>query len=202
MIILDCIQGDDVWKNARIGMVSASKFGDILTPTGKPTTGVKIPNYMNTLIHERLTNKKTETHCTDAMKRGIELEPEARDLYANINSCDPVEIGMAYLNDEKLISCSPDAMIGDEGLWENKAPLPHNHIKCLFEGKMPNTHIPQVQGQIWIMGKEWCDFMSYCPDIKPLIVRVYRDDEYIKALSDAVQKFAYDMMIKFNELKG
>jgi len=201
MLILDCVQGDDVWMQSRCGVVSASKFGEILTPKGKPTTGAKRQTYMNTLIAETLMGYKAETYCNDAMKRGMELEPVARDMYAMLNDCEPVEIGMAYLDDRRLISCSPDALIDDNGLWENKAPLPHNHVKYLIDGKMPGLYIPQVQGQMWVLEREWCDFMSYCPDIKPLIVRINRDDAYIKALSDEIEKFVSEMTEKLTVLK-
>jgi len=200
MIILDCIQGEPEWFAARCGVVSASKFGEILTPTGKPTTGVKRPNYMNTLIAETIMGYKQETYCSDAMKRGIELEPEARDMYAMLNDCEPVEIGMAYLDDRKLISCSPDALVDENGLWENKAPLPHTHIKYLLDNKIPTQYIPQVQGQLYVMDREWCDFMSYAPDIKPLIIRVNRDDVYIKKLSDAIEDFVDEMQEKLQKL--
>ncbi len=199
-IILDCEQGSDIWHAARIGVVSASKFSEILTPLGKPTTGAKRTTYMNTLIAETIMGAKADSYCSDAMKRGIELEPEARDMYAMIQDCEPVEIGMAYLDDRKLISCSPDALVDENGLWENKAPSPHNHIKYLLDNKIPTQYITQVQGQMYVLEKEWCDFMSYCPDIKPLIVRVYRDDVYIKTLSSALESFVDEMQGKLQKL--
>ena len=201
MIILDCIQGSDEWAKARVGVVSASKFGEILTPLGKPTTGVKRPNYMNTLIAETIMGYKMDSYCNDDMKRGIELEPVARDMYSMINDVEVEEIGMAYLDDRKLISCSPDGLVNENGLWENKAPKPHTHIKYRLDNKIPTQYIPQVQGQMWVMEREYCDFMSYCPDIKPFIIRVNRDDDYIATLSGAVEKFVSEMQEKLEKLK-
>jgi len=129
MIIMDKMeQGSDEWFAARCGVVTASRFGEILTPTGKPTTGVKRPNYMNTLIAEHLMGHAVETYCNDAMKRGTELEPQARDMFAFTRNCDPVQVGLIYLDENKHVSCSPDALIGDNGLWECKCPMPNTHV--------------------------------------------------------------------------
>jgi YqaJ-like viral recombinase domain len=203
MIILskeECPQGSEIWKQARMAIPTASSFGEILTPTGKPTTGAKRPNYMNRLLAEWLTGKPTETYCNDTMLRGIELEPEARDSYAFIKDCDTVEVGLVYLDDRKLISCSPDAMVGDNGLWENKCPLAHTHVAYLLKQELPTKYIPQVQGQMWVCDSEWCDFQSHHPDMEPMIKRVYRDESYIRELKKAVDNFVDEMLEKREQL--
>jgi hypothetical protein len=81
---------------------------------------------------------------------------------------------------------SPDGLVGDEGGIEIKCPLPHTHVSYLRAGDVPSKYIPQIQGCLWITGREWWDFMSYHPAMEDLIVRVYRDEAYIKKLADAV----------------
>ena len=200
MILLDCEQGTDEWFAARCGVVTASKFGEILNPTGKPTTGVKRPNYMNTLIAEHLMGHASETYCNDAMRRGTELEPQARDMFAFTRNCEPVQVGLIYLDDDKHVSCSPDALIDDNGLWECKCPMPNTHVSYLLKGVIPNQYIPQVQGQMWVSEREYCDFHSYHPEMDSLIVRVNREDKYIKLLSEAVGKFVDEMLEKREKL--
>lgn len=202
MIILEAEQGSDEWLQARAGIVTGSKFGEIITPTGKPTTGAKRITYMNTLLAEWMSGSPTETFQSDWMRRGTELEPEARELYAMIKDCEPEQVGMVYKDKLKLVSCSPDALVGDSGLWENKAPAPHTHVGYLLKESLPNQYIPQVQGQMWVCDREWCDFMSYCPGMPPMIVRVNRDNKFIESLSSEVERFVEEMLEKREKLGG
>jgi putative phage-type endonuclease len=200
MLAVDCKQGSDEWKAARVGVVTASKFGEIITPTGKPTVGDKRAKYMNTLIAESLTGEPSETFQSEWMRRGTELEPEARDYYSLIRDAEVEQVGMVYLNEDRLIACSPDGLV-DNGLWENKCPAPHTHVAYLLANKLPSQYKPQVQGQMYVTERDWCDFMSYHPDMKPLLVRVHRDEEYIKILANLLDKFVLEMVEKREQLR-
>ena len=205
MIILDCEQGESEWLQARAGLVTASLFKEIITPLGKKTTGARPHTYMNVLLGEWLSGKPSDKYISKAMIRGTELEPQARDSYAFLADCDPEQVGLVYLDDKRLVSCSPDALIGENGGWECKCPLDHNHIATMLKNVMPNEHIPQVQGCLWICEREWWDFMSYHPDMEPMIHRVYRDESYIRTLKKYVDEFIDDMMEKreqLNKMRG
>jgi len=54
---------------------------------------------------------------------------------------------------------------------------------------VPAAHVPQVQGQLWVTGRRWCDFFSYHPNFDARLIRVHRDEEYIGKLRDAVMRF-------------
>jgi len=200
MLTVNCEQGTDEWFAARCGVVTASCFSEIFTSQGKPTSGAKRPSYMNKLIAESLMGHPAATFQSDAMRRGTELEPEARDFYAFNRDCDPVQVGLVYLDNRKVISCSPDALIDDSGLWECKCPLPHTHVDYLLKNKVPAQYVPQVQGQLWVTDREWCDFHSYHPELDSMIIRVNRDDTYIKALASEVEKFVDQMLEKREQL--
>lgn len=202
MITLDAEQGSDEWLTARAGLVTASKFADIVTSKGKPTTGAKRTVYMNTLLSESMTGEKTVSFQSDWMTRGIELEPDARNLYGFLQTVDTEQVGLVYLNESKRVACSPDALVGQVGLWENKSPAPHTHVGYLLKNEVPTQYIPQIQGQIWVCDREWCDFMSYCPGLPPLIIRVNRDTRFIKLLSDEVECFVDEMLEKRVKLKA
>jgi hypothetical protein len=79
--------------------------------------------------------------------------------------------------------------VGDDGLIEIKCPKPTTHVGYLRANKVPTGYIPQIQGQLWITDREWCDFLSYCPGLPPLLVRCERDQEYIDALANQMKKF-------------
>jgi len=91
------------------------------------------------------------------------------------------------LHDNVEAGASPDGLIGEDGLLEIKCPLAHTHVGYLREGVLPPKYIPQVQGQLWVTGRQWCDFVSYHPELKIMIVRVERDDSYIFTLANLVE---------------
>jgi hypothetical protein len=178
-------QGSDAWLQSRLGRPTASNFGKLITPTGKGSTSAEA--YINELIAQRITGEIPEFFKSEAMQRGNDLEASAKALYEFTRDVEVVEVGLC-LHDTLDCGASPDGLINDEGGIEVKAPLPHTHVSYLRDGNMPSKYIPQVQGCLWITEREWWDFMSYNPYMEDLIVRVYRDEAYIKKLADAVTR--------------
>jgi hypothetical protein len=176
-------QGSQEWLQSRLGKPTASNFGKLITPTGKPSSSAE--GYINELIAQRITGEIPEFYKSEAMERGNELEPHAKATYELTRDVEVVEVGLC-LHDEFECGASPDGLVGDNGGLEIKCPLPHNHVAYLRAGDVPSKYIPQIQGCMWITGREWWDFMSYHPSMEDLIVRVYRDDAYIKKLADMV----------------
>lgn len=177
MRIIKAEQRSPEWFQARLGVPSASSFGKVITPTGKPS--MQVDGYRNKLVAEILTGRTDGQEASEAMQRGTDMEPEARSYYELI--AGPVqEIGFCIHDDG--FGCSPDGLVGDDGLLEIKCPLSHTQVEYLRDGKIPGIYYPQVQGQLLVMGRKWCDFISYHPDMKPLIVRVERDKKFIDTL--------------------
>ena len=176
-------QGSQEWLQSRLGKPTASNFGKLITPTGKPSSSAE--GYINELIAQRITGEIPEFYKSEAMERGNELEPHAKATYELTRDVEVVEVGLC-LHDEFDCGASPDGLVGDDGGLEIKCPLPHNHVAYLRAGDVPSKYIPQIQGCMWITGREWWDFMSYHPSMEDLIVRVYRDEAYIKKLADMV----------------
>ena len=58
-----------------------------------------------------------------------------------------------------------------------------------FNRKMPTIYIQQVQGSMYVTGRMWWDFVSYYPGMKPLIVRIARDNLFMKMLEIELGKF-------------
>lgn len=181
MRIVVAEQRSPEWFAARLGVPSASQFGKIITPTGKRST--QADGYLNRLVAEILTGKSDQQEPNEAMARGTELEPEARSYYELIGGTVE-EVGFCLHEDG--FGCSPDGLVGSQGLLEIKCPLPHTHVEYLRENALPGLYVPQVQGQLLVTGREWCDFLSYHPDMKPLLIRVERDEKFIKTLHEAL----------------
>ena len=199
---------DHEWWQAHVGTPSASNFGKILTPTGKPSASAK--DYMYQLAGEVLTGKKTETYHNAVMQRGIEMEAEARTLYELMFDVEVQRVGLIYPDEQRKYCCSPDGLVviptgmnesyTDHGL-EIKCPLIHTHVGYLLAGKLPTIYIPQVQGSMLTTGLNRWDFMSYYPGLKPLIVNVKRDDKYCGLLANALDSFNAELEKTVEKLK-
>ena len=72
---------------------------------------------------------------------------------------------------------------------EIKCPIMSTHVGYLLEGELPKDYFQQVQGQLLVTNRKWLDFISYYPSLKPLIVRVNRNEEFIKKLSIELELF-------------
>lgn len=185
MIILDCVQGEPEWLQARLGIPTASCFDKIITPTGKPSTQAEA--YCNKLVAEWLVGAPVDDYTNPHMQRGTELEPQARAFYEMQADTDVKQVGFV-LRDDRLVGCSPDGIVAP-GLLEIKCPAPSTHVEYLLNGGVPSKYIPQVQGQMYITESDWCDFVSFHPLMQPVIVRVNRDDKFITALTKALDEF-------------
>lgn len=189
-IYKDIIQGTDDWFAIKLGKASASHFSDILAK-GK---GIVRRKYMLQLAAERMSGLRDEGYSNKYLERGLELEGEARDYYASLNNCEVQQVGFIELNND--VGCSPDGLVGENGLIEIKCPKRTTHIETILSNKMPSCYIPQVQGQLWVSGRTWCDFISFAPDIseRPFFYkRVFRDREYIDNLKLEVDKFILEL---------
>jgi len=179
----DLEQGAESWHRLRAGVATASNFDKLITPTGKPSS--QIDAYASQLVAERLMGHTISLEQTHWMQRGSELEAEARAYYELTTGADVEQVGFVAA-DDGTVGCSPDGLVGDDGLVEIKAPAPHTHVDYLLGGDLPGKYRAQVQGQMWLTARQWCDFVSYHPELPALIVRVERDDEYIGELEKAV----------------
>jgi len=186
-IIKDIEQGSQEWLQLRLGIATASNFKKIITSTGAESKSLK--DYAFELASDSLLTEPEASFQSEAMIRGNELEEEARSYYSFVND---VKIDQVTFIKKDEIGYSPDGLIADNGLIEIKCPLKKNHLKYLIDNKLPSEYKPQVQGGLYISEREYCDFISYHPlfkdDKKMFVVRVYRNEEYIKKLSDLLTK--------------
>jgi len=152
-----------------------------------------------------LTGKPAESYTSKEMQWGLDHEAEAREIYSVINE---VEVLESALVDHPTLKAgaSPDGLVGEDGLIEIKCPNSATHIQTLISGKAPSKYIPQMQGQMWITGRQWCDFVSFDPRLDDknaiFITRVERDRDYIKRLEVEVKKFLKEVDQLIKQLGG
>lgn len=231
-ILTDLVQGTEEWFEARKGLATASSFSavmsegrddgvmtnamlDTLVKAGctaaQLSAAVKEAKkknsnpaavrtkYMNQLAGEIVTGNVSETFKNEHMKRGQEQEPDARAHYAFQTDAEPQLVGFVRNHGA---GCSPDSLIGKNGGLEIKSALADIQIERLAKNKLPSEYKAQVQGNLWLCEREWWDFMSYCPNMPALIVRVYRDEAYIAALAAGVKKFNEELAALVDRIRN
>ena len=188
MLTLNVEQGTDEWKKARAGLISASNFNKILTPGGKKTDGKTRKDYLYQVAAERISGcPEGDDFKSVWMDRGNELEADARLWFEGHYGVLVEQVGLIYMDDRKVISCSPDGLFGGAGL-EIKCPKASTHIGYLDAGRLPSAYVPQVQGSMMVTGFDQWNFLSYHPSIRPLVLGIDRDDAYIALLREAVEE--------------
>jgi hypothetical protein len=191
--IFDVEQNTQEWAILRCGIPTASCFAKVLAQPRKGSDESKTrKDYMNQLADEAIYHDPVESYTNANMERGHLLEAEARDIYQLENAVLAHPVGFVR-NHTVRAGCSPDSLIGTEGLLEIKTSFPRLWVQHVVHGTYPPEHTPQVQGALWVTGRQWCDLMLYWPKRRPHVVRIERDDAYIYALADAVWKFNVEL---------
>lgn len=188
---IDVPQNSPEWIAARLGLPTASQFGTILAK-GKDGKSPSLTRktYMRKLAGEIITGQPTENYSNGYMDRGHAVEPEARSMYAFLRDADVRQIGFAR---NGRVGASPDSLVGLGGLLEVKSKAPHLLIECIERGEFPPEHVAQVQGQLWVCERDWCDLAVYFPDMPLLVYRARRDEAYIGRLRSAVTAFCEEL---------
>jgi len=189
-----CQQGSSEWLEHRAGCITASALKALVTTKGEKTTSTTRDTYLNSIIAERMSGKPVDTFKSDDMLRGTERESEARDFFATILDVDIKEVGF-YLLDDHDIGCSPDGVFtfdGKDCAIEIKCPRASTHVRYMKNKKLPTEYIQQVQMQMHIMELPSMFFASYHPDLKPFIIEVKKDDNFLeKALPILIEADTY-----------
>jgi hypothetical protein len=181
-IIRDVKQGTTEWLRLRLGVVTASDADRIVTAkTLKPSAAQR--NYVSELVAETLIGAPLDFTTDKWRERGIQLEAEARDWYCLMRETVE-EVGFIQ-RDDRLVGCSPDAIIEGRRGVEIKCPAAATHIGYLLA---PETLVAdyrlQVQFSLWLTRWPVWDLLSYCPTL-PTVVREVRPEPEVFAALDA-----------------
>ncbi len=190
MKIIDCIQGTESWFSARLGIPTASNFDKICTTKGEPSK--QRIKYLWQLAGERVSGKAEETYQNANMIRGQEMEKEAREFYKMVTDEEVTQVGFCT-DDEGKYGASPDSLVGNKGGLEIKCPLMATHVGYLLDGTLPMDYFQQTQGNLLVTKREWWVFESYYPAIRPFILKVGRDEKFVKKLESELLAFCQEL---------
>lgn len=190
---IDAKQGTEGWHKKRCGRFTGSRFDDVIRvskSTGKP---LKARNDLIwSVATERIQGYQPEGMTSHATEWGKNNEGPAREAYELKTGEFVEEIDFILHPEYDFIGVSPDGIINNDGGLEIKAPkCPEIHLQRFIYG-VPDEYVAQIQGAMWVTGRAWWDFVSYDPDtaeaFKLLIIRVPRDEKYIKNLESEILK--------------
>lgn len=184
----DIIQGTDEWHDQRRGIPTASSVGKIITAkTLKPASNAESRGLAALLAAERITGWTDPTYLSDDMLRGIEDEPLARNVYSE-HYGEVVETGFMIREEGGVqIGYSPDGLVGAKGLIEIKSRRPKIHLATILTGQPPAENMAQLQCGLLVSGREWIDYISYCGGMPMWTHRVYPNQQWFDAITEAVQ---------------
>jgi hypothetical protein len=205
----DIEQRSEAWLAARAGKITASRMNDVMLERdrepfksgprkGQPKPPPKaLTDYAFQLAAERLTGKPRKGPKAAALAWGVEVEPAAVAAY-QAETGHIVELcGFIAHPVHDFIGASPDFLVNEDGGGEIKSPESSEvHLETLING-LPPEHIEQIQGGLWVTGRQWWDFVSFHPDFPPhlrlYIRRVPRDNAYIARLESACLQLEADV---------
>lgn len=198
-------QGTPEWHQLRLGKVTASRVADIIATTRTGPSASR-QNYLIELALQRSTGNIEPSYTNAAMEWGTQTEPQARAAYE-------VETGnfvdqVAFIDHPTIawFGCSPDGLVGDDGLIEIKCPNSATHWEYFKAKKPPQKYVIQMQTQLAVTGRKWCDFVSFDPRMPErsqlLVVRVDRDEAFIAELEEKVKQFLSEVEVEVNLMKG
>jgi putative phage-type endonuclease len=182
MKFFDIQQNTDEWLELRKGHFTASAFNDLFLKTD--TAGYK--KCIARVLYEKKTGQllPEERYTSKAMENGHIREQEARSLYEIETFTKVKNGGFCELND--WVGCSPDGLIGNDGMLQIKCPEFSTIVEYKITGKMPINYLRQMQGELWVTGRKWNDYFVYFPKIEPFTIHLERDKNIISEIESKV----------------
>lgn len=196
----DTPQRSEEWFALRKDKLTTSTFSTAL--------GFWKGNRRSELWYEKAFIPDTETivvaAARAAMNWGVLQESAAIDRYKSITGRDVGSMGFAVHPDERYrwLGASPDGLLGccpEGGILEVKCPYNKGKPQLgLPWAVMPYYYMPQVQGQMEIMNREWVDLYCWTPNGSTLF-RVLRNREYWELIHGILREFWWERVIPARE---
>lgn len=153
-------QGTQEWYEVRKAKLTASRAQAI------GNNGKGLETYVFELMADYYSQAEKEQFTSKDTERGNELEEYAREMYELEQGVSVEQVG--FIESDKHVGCSPDGLVGKDGLLEIKCLNDVKHYKLLVKGEkeIDSQYLWQVQMQLLITGRKWCDLMFYNPNFK------------------------------------
>lgn len=186
----DMEQQTDEWYAARLGMFSGSDFHTFL---GNSKT--KDDKLWEKVAERRYQDSDAEEFLGLYTERGKALEHEARRVYSAVYETEVQEVGLVEDTEyfPGYVVCSPDGLVGDDGIIEIKC-LVAKFVTQYTEGKHADSfyiepkYKTQVQFNLLVTQRKWCDFIYYHPRVGLRVQRIERDEKAIEEILNTLKE--------------
>ena len=193
------LQRTEKWWKDKLGCASASNASIILAQGKSSKEAKSRTKYKAELVRQRLTGGYSSRFNNDSMDWGIETEELAKLAYECATNRSIDDCGFIKHPKVKNAGASPDGLIGIQGTVQIKCPDTSTYQEIAKEGKIDNKYIKQVQFELWITGREWCDFIVFDPrmpeNAQLFIKRIYRDQKMISLIEFQTKRFLKEVSI-------
>ncbi len=181
----DIPQAENLWFDMRRGKITASVIKDIMGKNGLLKTAESLA--IKIAYESIMTDVDIERFETEDTMRGNEFEPVAIARYEDEREVTVSNGGFFTYKD---LGASPDGLVGEDGQIEVKCPRYKGHLRTIRSGTYDPQYYGQMQFQLYVTGRKWCDFISFNLDMpinkQIFVVRVYPDKEYQEKLAQRI----------------
>lgn len=208
MIVHTCAQGTPEWQALRLGKPTASEAAKLVYGDGKLAKASTMKAYAEKLAGDLYAGEDTTGWAgSAATEYGHDNESKARDYHAYKISKNISEVG--FVTDDLIrYGASPDGLVGEPEKWigggEYKCK-PVKHLSALLyyrkNGTVENEYIPQCHQNIMLCDLEWMDLCYWHKKLPKLIVRINRDESFIKSLKNQLSLCVEHRDETLNDLK-
>jgi len=195
----DINQLTDEWLQLKLGILSASILKNVITAKTLKVSASKTNRlFYDEILAQRIDGEIDRDSFTSyAMQRGLDDEPYAIKQYEDeygkkVRRCGFVinkTLGFPF-------GYSPDGLVGDDGLIEIKSREPKYQIQTILdhmagrsEDIIPSEFMMQIQTGLFVSGRKWCDFISFCNGFQMVRIRVYPIPDFQEAIKEAASDF-------------
>lgn len=195
----DIEQNSDEWYAIKVGKFSASTCPELLMD--KKTKGYN--SLIDRIVEEKITGERCENITFKgnwATDRGHEFEPLAREDYELRNLEIVNLVGVVELNEWVL--CSPDGLIGKNGLHQIKCPIFSTQRDYLESKKIPTNYYKQMQFELYVTGRDYNVFTSFHPKLRALDIILKRDETLISEIKTRLEEAIQEVLNKIEYIKN
>jgi hypothetical protein len=219
MIHSDVEQRTPEWHLMRATRVGGSQANAVVSRSRNGKEAVGRRDLRVTMALARLGYPPAvDTYTNADMARGVALEPVAIRAWEMMSGLSADTVGYCTSESEPYAGCSPDAIVGEDGVLEVKAPRAALHLAYIQLGRkatpegwgllsVPPQYRPQVLHTLLITGREWLEWVSYCDafpfSAQVLCVHIPRDETItqIEQYGEALRSFLVDVDSTVSDIK-
>lgn len=176
---------NELWFEKRMNRLTASKFGAV----AKRLPHTSCHNMVKSILYAR-------SLTTEAITFGRDHEEVAIKLYENTTGNSVAPCGLFIDTSNPFLGASPDGLVGDDGIVEVKclASVKEETLSeavkakkklCLeitkegvLQLKKSHNYHYQIQGQLAVTNRNWCDFVVYTKKGELFVERIKKDTKF------------------------